>query len=114
LLVPEFAQWNIHVAKGDIDHRTPCGISRIARDVASALSVPDDPESFRPSLSHCRSKPDSLESSEQPFGNEARPQIRGVREKMRLHSYGTSAFHVDLAIVDEERLFRPQAEAVEC
>ena len=43
LLLTQPAQGHIDVAFGDVDDSMPCGMSRIASDIAGALAMADDP-----------------------------------------------------------------------
>jgi hypothetical protein len=59
-------------------------------------------------------KRERRESSEQAVGLQPDSKVVRVNEEMCMHADRTSAFDVDLAIVDKQGLVRPQAEAVEC
>jgi hypothetical protein len=50
---------------------------------------------------------------EQAFGFETAAEVLGAGEEMGLHSDGKGALDVDQPVVDEQRLFRLEAEAVE-
>ena len=83
---------------GDVDRRRgPAACGGVARDIAGALPVADDPELFGPSLSHGRNKARARrKGSEQAFGLQPRAQVRGVGEQMRLHADRPRAVDVDL------------------
>ena len=52
LLLAERAQGHVDVPLGDVDQREAGGVGGVARDVARALAVTDDPKALRPSLLH--------------------------------------------------------------
>jgi hypothetical protein len=52
LLLAQGAQGHVHIPIGDVDVRQAGGVGRIARDIARALTVSDDPESGGPALLH--------------------------------------------------------------
>ena len=69
----------------------------VARDIAGALPVADDPQFFGPSLSHgAKQSASGDKGSEQAFGLEPRAQILRVGEEMRLHADRQRAVDVDL------------------
>lgn len=45
---------HVHVALGDVDHGEARGIRLVARDIAGAFAVTNDPERIRPALLHSR------------------------------------------------------------
>jgi hypothetical protein len=53
------AQRNIDVAHVDIDGPEACCVCSVACDIAGALTMPDDPQSFGPALPHGSSNRDA-------------------------------------------------------
>ena len=86
----------------DVDHGEAGRVGGVARDVAGALAVADDPEPFGPSLSHRRNKARAAGGfsraggQSRPFGLEPGAQVGGVGEEMRLHAHRSRALDVDL------------------
>ena len=110
----ELAQRHVDVAHVDVDHAEAGRIGGVARDVAGALPVADDPELFGPSLSH----PHDKARARRKFRAGLRPPAAARRssasvKRWAVHADRPRALDVDLPVVDEQGLGRPQAEAVE-
>jgi hypothetical protein len=52
LLFAKRTERHVHVPVGDVDAAHACGVSSIARDIAGALSVANNPKAVWPALIH--------------------------------------------------------------